>query len=194
MGLVDRGAYDSTRVDMRKLQDYAKRVARETRVPPVGAARERLMKDESYFQEESYGFLGMRTRQVRRTRTVDAGFKLVVDAHWVLHATQHNIDRFQSWGHEECHEDLRWILLKDGSLKMYTKWFEERTIQPSRVDGYSVTEMSVADVERLDFEDRYRETGRPDRGTHTYGNREPGKLIRHKKGVGLSLELKKLLD
>lgn len=192
--MVDRAAYDSTRVDMRRLQDYAKRVARETRRPPSAPVRERLIKDESYLEEESYGFLGMRTRHVRRTRTVDAGTKLVVDARWVLHATYHNIDQYQSWGHQEYHEDLHVILLRDGSLKKYTKWFEERTVQPSRVDGYSLTEMSVADVERLDFEDRYRETGRHDRGVHTYGNREPGKLIRPRKGMGLSLALKKLLD
>ena len=179
---------------MPRLRAFAKRVARDTRKPPAGAVRERLVKTETYHEDESYGFLGLRTRQVRKTRTVDAGSKIIVDAHWVLHRTYHNIDKYEPWGHSEYHEDLYWILLKDGSLKKYTKWFEERTIQPSRQDGYSLHEMSMADIERLDFDDKSRETGRSDRGTHTYGNRDPGKLLRHAKGVGLSIALKNLLS
>jgi hypothetical protein len=53
--------------------------------------------------------------------------------------------------------------------------------------------MTVADMVRLDYQDRYAERGSSDRGTHTYGNREAGQLVRHAKGVGLSIALKFLL-
>jgi hypothetical protein len=192
--VVGKAAYEASQLDMSRLHGYAKRVARETRKPARDAVRERLTKQETYVETESYGILGMRTRQVSKTRTVEAGWKTIVDEHWVLHATYHNIDKHEPWGHSEYHEDTYWVLLKNGSLQKYTKWFEERTLAPLREDGHALYEMTADDIVRLDYQDRYVERGRSDRGTHTYGNREAGQLLRHAKGVGLSMALKALLS
>jgi hypothetical protein len=96
--MVSKAAYEATQLDTSRLVGYAKRVARETRRPAKDAVRERLTKQETYLEPESYGLFGMRTREVSKARTVEAGWKTIVDEHWVLHTTYHNIDKHEPGG------------------------------------------------------------------------------------------------
>lgn len=53
--------------------------------------------------------------------------------------------------------------------------------------------MAEKDILRLDFADKRYDHSLSGNGTKFWGNREPGRRIRHAKGVGLSVALKGLL-
>lgn len=84
----------------------------------------------------------------------------------------------------------------DGALQVildweeFTRWDNGTTRSEKEC---KVMPMSTTDILRLDFADELYDSGTHGRGTKIWGHREPGRRIRHAKGVGLSLALKRLL-
>ncbi|WP_349803456.1 hypothetical protein [Nocardioides kribbensis] len=58
---------------------------------------------------------------------------------------------------------------------------------------YWARPLDNSDVTRIDFADKYTDTDFGD-GLHVWGTREPGKRLRHAKGVGINLALKAVLE
>ncbi|MEU7524682.1 hypothetical protein AB0A74_03010 [Saccharothrix sp. NPDC042600] len=190
-----RDSYDKTELDLNRLIQYAKKVARECRSTPIPERTRRKQKSVPDTVTRRAGLLGLRTEVAQVTRTVQVSER-VIGPHWVLRRTNHHIESQEAGKAIEYHEQNYWVLQEDGTLSKVWEW-EEFTRWPdgtTRVEqDCTATPMTEADILRLDHLDRQYDNSDSRSGTKIWGNREPGKRIRHAKGVGLSMALKELL-
>lgn len=114
---------------------------------------------------------------------------------WTVDSTRkfHNMTIY-----ETKKEDHHLALLPSGELVAFLL-VEERTVEASSYgSGTSIEyrhqyrQASDFDVTRLDFVSKYVEQKKDK--IHSFGTTSPGRLLRHSKGVGVSLALKSLLD
>jgi hypothetical protein len=191
-----RDDYDATTLDLARLRNYARKVARECRRTPVAERTRKVAKSVPDTITRRGGFLGLRTETLRVTRTVNATER-VIGPHWVLRQTNHHIESDERGKATEYHEQNYWVLQRDGTLSKVWEW-EEFTRWPDGRTRFeqdcTVKPMTEADILRLDYEDRSQDNSGRGGSTTYWGNREPGKRNRHAKGVGLSVALKALLD
>ena len=187
----DERSYDASILDVQKLKAFAQRVSRETRRAPMQAIVDVVMREETYYEEEFYGFLGKRKRHITKTRSVPHKSEEIVPGHWVLHRTYHNLNTRDEFVLEENHDEHLWLLSQTGQLLKYVPFVLDRTFLgkysgSEQKTGRSLSNMSEQDILRLDYADKYQEF-RPDKRTSGNGNWQAGSLNRHAKGVGLSL-------
>lgn len=140
------------------------------------------------------GFLGWRRETYRATER-QAIVVEVVPPHWVLLHTNHWIQESSGRAHQyEYNEQNYWVLTEHGDLLYVWAWEEFRRNQhdSGRFESDITAAMMSADnVLSMDHAHPKYEVRR---GKSLYwGNRDPGKLIRHAPGVGLSLALKSLM-
>jgi hypothetical protein len=205
--VVNSAQYDASVLDMDRLNSFVQKVARTTRkpmAPPISY----LVSETVLESETTRGLFGLGRREVQISRTVQKNVELV-GPHWLLERRHwHLRDAWKVQGarlEEEQHEQIYLVLLPTGT--MLRAWTSEHTVLSTggptasglihqEQNGSSHT-LTQADVIELDFEKRYAErTWRRDGHEFTgWGDRDPGKkLIRHAKGVGLSMVLRGLLD
>lgn len=201
-------AYNNTSIDWTRVRQYASRVARETPLPlerPWQYAVTGLASEIA--RPASRGFLGIGARSETRRMLATSGIVEVLPEHWVIDRRGWNrreTSRFSSTRVEENDsEDHVYALLSDGTLKVavlttnevwnYRGGKAELVIAPT--SSHVVNELNDYHASVLDFEKRYYDGSNSGRPTYSWGDRDPGKrLIRHAKGVGLNLELKRILD
>ncbi len=206
--MPNRAAYDASRIDWDRLKRYAQRVARETKVPlrpPV--TYNRRVSTVVPIERRTGGLFGfgVRTEVVNEHRTVDQIIEALAP-HWLLdYRHWHREDNRRHGGvriQETTHAQLYLALLPDGRLVKVVVTEEEvmefgamRSGLLRRDFEHSFGEATEWDITPLDFEKRYRESGRHDVGMKIWGDRDPGqRLLRHAKGVGINLALKDLLE
>ena len=177
---LDHSAYDQSTIDWQRLHAYAQRVTRGTKAPLVGPL--------AYLSGSGRG-------------------ETVLGSHWVLeHRHWHRRDTSTVLGtlvEDTIHEDHTWALLPDGTLvKAVTTHNEVLNYGGPRsglvVDqkSHSVRPVTESDVIVFDFAKEWNDSSsRPRNGIITWGDAAPGrKLIRHAKGVGMNLALKRLIE
>ena len=187
--------YDRTILDIGRLRRYAKRVAAETKSAPMPDIFRQVTKSIPTTETRSYGFLGLRTKEVRATKTTQVNER-VIGPHWVLHSTNHHIEQHRSGNFIEYFELNYWVLHHDGVLLKVWQWeeatrFKDGTVRVER--DCTAKPMTEEDILRRDYADQRYEKGTSGRGTKYWGDRDPGCRVRHAKGVGLSVALKNLL-
>ncbi len=205
---MNRAEYDASVLDMARLTRFAQKVARTTRQPKQPPITYETT-ETIYDTHTERGFLGMgRPKEIRTPRTIVKVIELV-GPHWLIDQRQWHLREVSKVGgtrvEEEQHEQIYRVLLPTGEMLM--AWTSETTVVniggPGRSGlvhqekGGSSHALSERDVIDLDFEKRYAErTSRRDGREFTnWGDRDPGGFpIRHAKGVGLSIALKKILD
>lgn len=194
---VDLAAYQRSSIDWDRLRRYARKVAKETRLPmaPDVTFNKQVRREVT---RPIRGFLG-RTRQETRTESVEVGVT-VLGPHWA-------IDR-RHWHHEKTtrsggtvdirgeHEWATTALLPNGDLTVAFVFEEELVVdsvfQHSRKQ-HEVRPINESDVLLMDHHRRTTNQTLPG-GVHLWTDRQPGPLNRHAKGVGLNLALKDILE
>lgn len=192
-------SYGETGLDRRRLESFAKRVARETKKPPEGPLVKMVSAQRAVVRERSAGFLGLRTEQYTTYETVQQR-QQVLSPYWTLFTTVHYIEEGESQKHfaYEFNERNVWALARDGGLWKLWIW-DDFTLydgfggRSKRESDATARVMSDEDILELDREHRFTHMYRRGLRDHYRGDRNPGKVIRHAKGVGLSLALKALL-
>jgi hypothetical protein len=178
-----------------KISAFARGVAAETVMPPVGSLTREVTKTATVSEIRKGGLFGLKTKtvQVPRTTTVR---EEVVGAHWVLHSTYHNIETNQRGTYSEYFEQNYWILQNDGALLKVRNWEEaKKTSSGISVEtDLTAWPMTEEDMLALDHDFPSYERGRHGSDFKCWGNREPGRVARHAKGGGVSLALKALLE
>ena len=162
----DRAAYDRSTIDWPRLHAYAKKVAKETTVA--------LSPPITYWADGS---------QIQ-----------ALGPQWPLDKRQQAVEHRYSQTRERIFISETLALRPDGTL--INVWVQEEEILDSR--GRSASRHfshghhsppSEHEITRLDFEKKYRES------SDVWGDHMPGdRLLRHSKGVGLSLWLRQLLS
>lgn len=191
-----RDEYDKTTLDINRLRQYARKVAIECRRAPSPERTRTRAKSVPETVTRRAGFLGLRTENVQLAKTIHVS-EPVIGQHWILHRTNHHIESKEGGKVTEYHEQNFWVLQRDGTLSKIWEW-EEFTRWPNGTtrleQDCTAKSMTEADILRLDHLDRQYDNGGDRGATKIWGDREPGKRIRHAKGVGLSLALKALMD
>ncbi|WP_146617500.1 hypothetical protein [Arthrobacter globiformis] len=141
------------------------------------------------------GFLGLRSKTVDVQRAVVTSEE-VVGPHWVLHQTWHNIESKERGIYTEYYEQKYWVLQKDGCLLKVWRWEEAKVFSSgTRVENdLTASAMTEDDILMLDRSFPPYEKGKHGSSFKCWGNREPQQIVRHAKGVGMSLALKALLE
>ena len=204
--MPDLNAYSASVPDWGKIRNYARRVARETKLalePPIT-----YLTTVSGPAEPARGglFGGLKTPRAAPsvTKTIT-----VVGPHWLLAARDHHILRTsggrESVTDETTHEYFYFALTPDGDLvRAYQQVDEVITRFPSRPSAspyfvrsleHSVRDLDSTDLATFDLEKyRFDSSGRNGKNC-AWGDREPGRrLLRHAKGIGLSLALRNVLE
>ncbi|MGN2638267.1 hypothetical protein ACTD5D_19145 [Nocardia takedensis] len=187
--------YATSTLDIARLRTFAKRVARETKAPTIGPLIKTTTVSVPVVKTRSVGLFGLRTETYTASESREQTTQ-VVGPHWVLFTTRHFIDeektrRYRAY---EYAESRIWILDTAGELlkvwqwQDFTLWDDGRT---KRESDCAVDPMTERDILQMDHEHTF--SHHHDRDGHYRGDREPGRVIRHAKGVGLSLALKHLL-
>lgn len=191
-----RDGYDQSTLDLNKLRQYAQKVAKGCRATPTPERTRRKAKSVPSTVVRRGGFLGLRKENIQVTTTVQVSER-VIGPHWVLRQTNHHIESQERGKSTEYHEQRYWVLQRDGTLSTaweweeFTRWSDGTT---KLEQDCTAKPMNEADILRLDHLDRQHDNSGSRDSTKFWGNREPGKRIRHAKGVGLSTALKALLD
>ncbi|MEV6072036.1 hypothetical protein AB0L82_36320 [Nocardia sp. NPDC052001] len=188
--------YDASVFEFGRLQSYAKRVAQETRAQAEPPLTTTVTIRDVVTRTRRAGFLGLRTETYKTTENRST-VQQVVGPHWILFTTSHNIDqentrRYRAY---EFAEKKLWILDEKGQLLKVWKWDDFtlwRDGTTKRENDCTAAPMTEADVLELDREHKF--THHHDHEGHYRGDRTAGRIIRHAKGVGLSLALKSLLE
>lgn len=188
-------SYEQSILDRMRLVKYAQRVARETRTPSSPAISKSEQVRQTVTRQRSVGFLRLRTEQYTAYETQTRQIE-VIGPYWPLFTTQHWVDRkpssrFQSYEYEESNV---WALAQNGTLWklwLWTSYTVNRAGPDEQESDATAKEMSDEDILELDREHQF--SSLEDRDGHFRGNRHPGRVIRHAKGVGLSLIMKDLL-
>lgn len=206
--MIDRAAYDTSRIDWQRLNKYAQRVARETKLPlnPALTYSKRVWTDVPVERRKDSLFgLWARTETVNVRRGVDQNIE-ALGAHWLLDTRHHHIEDTQKRStirvQETTHEYHTLALLPDGTLMkvciLETEVLNFGNVRSGLVHqekDHTSAPPREWDITAIDFEKRYQEWGTHNGGKKSWGDREPGKrLLRHAKGVGINLALKDVLQ
>lgn len=185
-------SYEHSQLDLHRIYAYAKRVAKETRKklnPGFTLEWGEPKSVEVQDTKEVKQLFGLITRQetVMRREMVSNPIASIED-HWELHRRNYHVNSSRS----EYSEGYYWVLLPGGELKYVWKWEEYLLEARYMKRGGSVETMSEEHILRLDRRPKSREQHHG--GVHAWGDREDGPIIKHAKGVGISLALKNLLN
>ncbi|NKZ09227.1 hypothetical protein [Actinomadura latina] len=190
MSIPKRKQYDQSQPNWKRLQQYAARVARETKAPREMTT---VTAQETRTREERAGLFRRSTRLV--PYTVNTSKKQQLD-YWKLTSRYWIRSEKNSYGEEIRRDVTNYCLHADGHLFILNESTEEvfpkqgPMIITQDSSRYGMTE---AEALVLDFEPKfYSSTGRISVET----NRDPdrSKVKYHAKGMGLSLALKALLE
>jgi hypothetical protein len=146
-------------------------------------------------REERTGILGLRTRMVTTNEERETQVE-VLPSHWELFRTTHWIEDRRAGTTSEYNEQNLWVLTEGGDLLYVWKW-EEYARPPGSDRGRFDSEVTVTPMtkERMLQLDHAHPSYDHRRGAfHCWGSREPGRLVRHAPGVGISLLMKRLLS
>lgn len=200
--------YEKTTIDWGRLRKYAERVARETRLTPDAPwSYTTTVSRSEVVSPAREGFFGIGAKaEVRRDVFRNESVR-VLPEHWVIDRRQWNRRQTShSVGvriEENDREEHVFALLRDGELKVavlttnevwnYRGPKTELVVPPN--SEHRVRDMDEHHVRMLDFEKRYYDGSGSRSSTFSWGDRDPGRrLLRHAKGVGLNLELKRILE
>lgn len=209
--MPDRAAYDRSSFDRARLDRYAARVARETRMPANVPLRYQVDEIKTVRRTRSsrtwYGGTKLSEVESRQKSTREVE---VIGAHWTLSYRRWHKDETTKHGDgssttEETHYNHYYVLLPSGELKhVWTRHettynFGGRFSQGLLSDeyGHEVRPLSDDEIFAFDFECR-QQTWQERRGTTQikgWSDVPPGrKLLKHSKGVGINLALKAVLN
>lgn len=207
--LADINAYNSTSFDWERIHAYARRVARATPLPRSPAWQYRSTRlIRTVESPATRGFLGFGARPEKISTVSRSTSETILGEHWVIDRRswhRRETSRFSGTRVEENDgEEYVYALLATGELTVgILKTNEVWNYSPQGGASLVVHPTSthrVVDLDEhfagtLDFEKRWRDGSMSGRPTYSWGDRDPGaRVIRHSKGVGLTLALKDILD
>ncbi|GLY48049.1 hypothetical protein [Lentzea sp. NBRC 102530] len=200
--MADKNSYESSKIDWTRLLKYAQRVASEAKLPPAPAFAYEKVDKRSVSEEITTRKLFRVHRETRYAVKETRTRVEVLGKHWVLD-TRYYADEVQvtPQRYTELREDVTYALLPDGQLVRVLVVKED--VFPA-ASMHNTTEMrhrldafTDGDVMVFDYSKDLR-NGVMD-GPHEHGEYWrtdlPGRrLVRHAKGVGLTLALKDVLE
>lgn len=203
-----KDTYNASRIDWERLRKYALRVAKETRLAlSAPITYEKTVRQEFSTEKTSGGLFGIGAKTITVVENRDVLMPIrVLGNHWKLdYRHWHLEDNYKTGGvrvQETTHEYHTLGLMPDGSIfkgcVMETEVLNFGGARSGLVylnKEHIVRPIDDQDVLDLDFEKKYRETGRHNVNKKMWGDRDPGpRLLRHAKGVGLNLALKGVLE
>ncbi|MCX2966842.1 hypothetical protein GIY30_02325 [Gordonia sp. HNM0687] len=189
------GKYAASTLDTRRIRAYARRVARETTTAPAEPLTKCTQVYVPVVKIRSVGFLGLKKETYTAHETHERSIE-VVGSHWVLFSTRHFITQGKCKRHKayEYEETNSWVLATNGELLKVWQWGDFTLFNSGvtkRESDCTVRAMTEDDILELDHDHKF--THYEDRSGHYRGDRQAGRIVRHAKGVGLSLKLKQLL-
>ncbi|NQX04986.1 hypothetical protein HQQ82_09260 [Rathayibacter sp. VKM Ac-2856] len=196
--MIDSHKYNHSSLDQSRINQYAARVAKECKKETIAPILKREMRTEMVTAERRVG-LFRRREMYQTTQNIPVDIEIIGE-HWLLFQTNHHIEERETKSrYSEYHEMTTWVLDRRGRLLRVWKWEEYKkwgeSLQDSRFSqDIEIRQMNDDDMLRLDYSSPQREVGGSNSKLHWWGTREAGKLIRHAKGVGISIALKQLLD
>jgi hypothetical protein len=202
--VADRLTYDASSIDWHKLRHYARRVAKETKLPPsLPITYAKVVEEDVEIQYP--GFLGF----FARTKTERRDVRKMIEAvgpHWPLDQRSWDYSLFvktQNGSEKDERERVREVIaltpkgdlvyvevrteMAQGRGPLYT-WTTERIT-------HTTEPVAESHIIRMDFQRKSRSRFRRGRYGEQYtDDRERGdRLITHAKGVGASLALRDIL-
>lgn len=213
MGQPDHRAYDASVIDWPKLHAWARKVAKSTPVPPAEELYGTMAESVTQRAKVGSGFLGL----LRRSEDIvekQSARKRALGPHWVLDTEE------MEWitgkilpagpGHQGANrtDDRRiafyYVLESDGKLTTvcdYTyvastrsgKSLVESELRVKQFDEYDVRTFDHAKVREIREAWNTHRTGEEE-WIDAHEDMRSGRLLRHVKGVGLSMRLKELSE
>lgn len=168
--------YNSADLNMSRILGYARKVARETRVPRSASIRGKRASSEN-----------------------DHGVEVeLFGPHWLLlQVTSNGETNDHPTAVAEWHMRKHWILAPGGSLHVvdyYEKYAQYGSLRGSWRFESTVRLMTSSDVLELDHDHPSQSGSNRAKKESWWGNYSAGNLRAHAAGVGASLALKRLLD
>lgn len=211
--MADLAAYQASTPDWARLRDYARRVARDTKLPLAAAVFHQPQLGVYYGpgdgigrSSSSGGLFGL-FKKAPPPQPSPPSPVAVIGQHWLLEQrTQHIRDVRRGGGtetEETTHYTFRWALLPNGDLVRSWLEVEEVESRSQRPNTFSrhvshrveTRALDVTDLAIFDFEKYYHDTSARRQPRTSWGDYPAGRrLIRHAKGIGLSMALKDILE
>lgn len=200
------GDYDSTAIDWVRLRQYAKKVAKYTKVPTNDPlVYETVSFEDVEVRHEKPKVLWFKPKVTVTTENREVRHIVkVIGSHWLI--DRRNWERTEKYRVGRTYvmdtvtEDHRILLTPDGSLK---KIVLTHNLVTNRDDSgfhvrvndrdHSESKIDDSDVIAMDYNVQHRSSD--DGRFSASGTRQRGdRLIRHAKGVGINLALRKILE
>lgn len=208
--MLSKHVYDESQIDWPRLRAYAKRVSRETTLELDQPVTYQTTKQVSNYRTETRrsGFLGLRSKEVKVPVNTSVSTQIeALGKHWRLDSSHHSREDTMNYQSKPVKEESTYgsttfALMPDGQLTLLCVIREETLLLSGNYEHHEkihhqIGTFSGAEVEHFDFNHPYFESTSHSGGLkiHVWGNkRTGGKLLRHAKGVGLTLALKHILE
>lgn len=213
--MPDKLSYEQSRIDWPRLRAYARRVSEQTSLSQLGPVTYSSPTEQTTYRTETRrsGIFGHRVETIQVPQTIIT--KQQVEAlgpHWPLANRAHNrrettMDRSRVSAEVEDFANYTYALKPDGGLitlvvvRKVQLYYNAGRVFEHHEEAYHTCEpFSDADVESFDFDHPYYDRTNPLEGSkiQAWGwnnfNPRSSRLLRHAKGVGLTLALKEILE
>ena len=211
--MPDKQSYEQSRVDWPRLRAYPRRVSQQTRLPLRGPATYSSPTEQTTYRTETRraGFLGRRLETIKVPEIISTALEVeALGRHWLLANRTRNrrettMDGSRVAAETSEYASYTYALTPDGELIKLVLVREEQLYhhlsnsEHHEQIHHSAEPFSDSDVESFDFDHSFfDQTQKYDRGKiQAWGdshNPHGHRLLRHAKGVGLTLVLKELLE